>query len=238
MDWYSWLSKTNLEPTIVCDYGLAFLRNELQKDDLTYFNHEFLQSIGISVARHRLEILKLARRELKGSIHGFSRLVSAVNRTRKLITRNISKLGSPFPFHTAPDRSLYQNHWSGALKRISIKAKQKQQDQKAIMISSRNMKWSGTTNTTSHHSGSEHLDRKMQERIVYPNWSPMVSRSTDNGQVKERSGYDICKSPTEFRAIDRLGLSPQVNYYRSGKVADRDGVESPWSLMFQDMKPT
>ncbi|KAL6523509.1 hypothetical protein OROGR_017112 [Orobanche gracilis] len=214
MDWYSWLSKANLEPTIVCDYGLAFMRNELQKDDLSYFNHEFLQSIGISVARHRLEILKLARRELKGSIHGFSRLVSAVNRTRKLITRNISKLGSPSPFHTKPDRSPYRNHWSGVLTRISIKAKQKQQDQEAVMIT-----------------------RKMQEGIVYPNWSPMVSRSTDNGQGKERSGC-ICKSPSEFRAIERLGLSPQVNYYRSGKIADRDGVESPWSLMFHDMKPT
>ncbi|BAT79902.1 hypothetical protein LR48_Vigan04g027000 [Vigna angularis] len=63
MDWFSWLSRTSLEPSLIYDYGLAFARNELQLEDATYFNHEFLQSMGISIAKHRLEILKLAKKE-------------------------------------------------------------------------------------------------------------------------------------------------------------------------------
>lgn len=32
-------------------------------EDATYFNHELLQSMGISIAKHRLEILKLVKKE-------------------------------------------------------------------------------------------------------------------------------------------------------------------------------
>ncbi|CAN4098420.1 unnamed protein product [Withania somnifera] len=53
MDWFSWLSKTELEPSLVYEYGLAFAHNELEQDDIAYFNHEFLQSMGISISKHR-----------------------------------------------------------------------------------------------------------------------------------------------------------------------------------------
>lgn len=59
MDWFSWLSKSPLNPTLVHEYGLAFAFNELEEEDISYFDHPFLQSMGISVAKHRLEILKL-----------------------------------------------------------------------------------------------------------------------------------------------------------------------------------
>ncbi|KAK6156561.1 hypothetical protein DH2020_010809 [Rehmannia glutinosa] len=245
MDWYSWLSKTNLDPTLIYEYGLAFVRNELQHDDLAYFDHEFLQSIGISVAKHRLEILKLARKELRGRINGFSRLVLAMNNTRKLIARKcIAKLSSSknSSAFQAPMQSPYRNHWSGALRRINGG----KEDQTAVVISSRNnnnnMMWSGPLDkrvqdkfmvTSRSQSVSGPLDGKMQERLMYPNWSPMVST-----RPSERPGI-ICKSPTISGPIDRLGLSPQVSYYRSEKISgDHDGVQSLWSLMFQDMKPT
>ncbi|KAK8296521.1 hypothetical protein V6Z11_D05G127600 [Gossypium hirsutum] len=60
MDWFSWLSKTGLEPSLVYEYGLSFSHNELEEEDIVYLDHEFLQSMGISIAKHRLEILKLA----------------------------------------------------------------------------------------------------------------------------------------------------------------------------------
>jgi len=63
MDWFSWLSRTTLEPSLIYDYGLTFARNELQLEDACYFNHEFLQSMGVSIAKHRLEILKLVKKE-------------------------------------------------------------------------------------------------------------------------------------------------------------------------------
>lgn len=62
MDWITWLSKTELNPALVHKYGLAFTRNELEEDDLSYFDHELLHSMGISIAKHRLEILKLVHK--------------------------------------------------------------------------------------------------------------------------------------------------------------------------------
>ncbi|KAL8139374.1 hypothetical protein V2J09_005395 [Rumex salicifolius] len=93
MDWFSWLSKTTLEPSLVYEYGLAFAHNELEEEDIVYFNHEFLQSMGISIAKHRLEILKLARKT-KGGIRSYpiSRLLCAIKKTRRRLARYISSL--------------------------------------------------------------------------------------------------------------------------------------------------
>ncbi|XP_050382846.1 uncharacterized protein LOC126799648 [Argentina anserina] len=87
MDWFSWLSKTGLEPSPVYEYGLCFAHNELEEEDIVYFNHEFLQSMGISIAKHRLEILKLARKE-KGRLASstprpMTRLIVAIKKTKR-----------------------------------------------------------------------------------------------------------------------------------------------------------
>lgn len=63
MDWFSWLSKTDLDPTLSYEYGLIFARNKLRSEDIALFNHNFLRRHGITVAKHRLEILKLSKRE-------------------------------------------------------------------------------------------------------------------------------------------------------------------------------
>ncbi|KAA8541953.1 hypothetical protein F0562_023105 [Nyssa sinensis] len=89
MDWFSWLSKTGLEPSLIYEYGLAFSHNELEEEDIAYFNHEFLQSMGISIAKHRLEILKLARKDKGGSPHTMSRLIVAIKRTKRRVAKYI-----------------------------------------------------------------------------------------------------------------------------------------------------
>ncbi|KAE8008800.1 hypothetical protein FH972_005275 [Carpinus fangiana] len=89
MDWFSWLSKTSLEPSLVYKYGLAFAHNELEEEDIVYFNHEFLQSMGISIAKHRLEILKLARKEKGASPRPMSRLLVAIRRTKRCLGKYI-----------------------------------------------------------------------------------------------------------------------------------------------------
>ncbi|KAF8407185.1 hypothetical protein HHK36_006311 [Tetracentron sinense] len=89
MDWFSWLSKTGLEPSLIYEYGLAFFHNELEEEDIIYFNHEFLQSMGISIAKHRLEILKLARKEKGGSSRPVSRLLAAIKKTKRCFARYI-----------------------------------------------------------------------------------------------------------------------------------------------------
>ncbi|KZV58426.1 hypothetical protein F511_26605 [Dorcoceras hygrometricum] len=82
MDWFSWLSKTSLDPSLVYEYGLAFAKNELEQEDIPYFNHEFLQSMGISIAKHRLEILKIARKEYGNFPRPMSRILIAIKRTK------------------------------------------------------------------------------------------------------------------------------------------------------------
>ncbi|KAB5574349.1 hypothetical protein DKX38_001543 [Salix brachista] len=89
MDWFSWLSKTGLEPSLVYEYGLALAHNELEEEDTAYFNHEFLQSMGISIAKHRLEILKLARKERGESPPAMARVLVAIKRTKRCLAKYI-----------------------------------------------------------------------------------------------------------------------------------------------------
>ncbi|CAG7869015.1 hypothetical protein BRARA_F01081 [Brassica rapa] len=93
MDWFSWLSRTNLEPCLIHEYSLSFSKNELEHEDIAYFNHEFLQSIGVSIAKHRLEILKLARRERKRSplltSRSISRVVVAIKKTSRCVSDHV-----------------------------------------------------------------------------------------------------------------------------------------------------
>uniref|UniRef100_A0A0E0KVW6 SAM domain-containing protein n=1 Tax=Oryza punctata TaxID=4537 RepID=A0A0E0KVW6_ORYPU len=84
MDWYAWLSAARLDQAVAYEYALVFSRNELEADDLAYFDHEFLHSMGVSVAKHRLEILKLARRSRRRAALS-SRLVAAVDRVARYV---------------------------------------------------------------------------------------------------------------------------------------------------------
>ncbi|XP_038900622.1 uncharacterized protein LOC120087790 [Benincasa hispida] len=95
MDWFSWLSKTTLHPSLVYEYGLALANNELEHEDILYFNHEFLQSIGISIAKHRLEILKLARKDNALHPRPITRLLLALKKTK----RRFSNLIRNFTHH-------------------------------------------------------------------------------------------------------------------------------------------
>ncbi|XP_027344126.1 uncharacterized protein LOC113856494 [Abrus precatorius] len=92
MDWFSWLSKTGLEPSLVYEYGLTLAHNELEEEDMFFFNHEFLQSMGISIAKHRLEILKLARKEKGNSPRSVTRLMVAIKRTKRNLANYVRTL--------------------------------------------------------------------------------------------------------------------------------------------------
>ncbi|KAE7997283.1 hypothetical protein FH972_001930 [Carpinus fangiana] len=117
MDWFSWLSKTGLEPSLVYEYGLAFAHNELEEDDIVYFNHEFLQSMGISIAKHRLEILKLARKEKGASPRPMSRLLVAIRRTKRCLGKYIRtwiRREESSALMVVP-RPGYGSRWKGAM---------------------------------------------------------------------------------------------------------------------------
>uniref|UniRef100_A0ACD5UJS4 Uncharacterized protein n=1 Tax=Avena sativa TaxID=4498 RepID=A0ACD5UJS4_AVESA len=63
MDWYAWLSKAGLAPAATYEYGLLFGENELEPADAPDFDHDLLKSMGVAVAKHRLQILKLAKKD-------------------------------------------------------------------------------------------------------------------------------------------------------------------------------
>lgn len=245
MDWFSWLSRTNLEPSLIYEYGLAFARNELQKEDLSYFNHEFLQSMGISVAKHRLEILKLARKEAGGGQKSFSKLVSALNNTRKIIAKCLNKL----IFHEVvsikrlpePEPTLYQEQCKGAIltkkhksdKEIKVEkpvlkprriAKSGPLDSGVAQVANRSLKLSGP------------LDRNMQERLAFTYRSPISSGPLD-GRMYANRGLKL-SGP-----LDRRPPSPRVYADRSrerltgGDVGGFDD-QTLWATLFQDLKPT
>ncbi|ONK76691.1 uncharacterized protein A4U43_C03F31090 [Asparagus officinalis] len=95
MDWYSWLSKSNLEPSNVYAYTLLFIQNEIEEEDVVHFSHEFLKSMGVSIAKHRLEILKLANkldRRRPPHHRPLAGLLSAVNRTKSCLIRYFNAL--------------------------------------------------------------------------------------------------------------------------------------------------
>lgn len=249
MDWYSWLSRTSLEPSLTYEYGLTFTRNELEKEDLIYFNHEFLKSLGISVAKHRLEILKLVRKDLGGNLNGLSRLVMAFNKTKKLFVKKVGKWGFPSKNSTGhhiippPDLCTYPAQWTGALKRFSCAKDDKPEK---LVIASRNVMKSGPLDrrvqqekmmlTNKCLSISGPLDGKLQERWMLANWSPMRPGVAD-GKGRDRYGY-LNRSPSLYSPWEGRCLSPMPNHYYEGKVGHADdGGPSLWSLMFQDLKP-
>ncbi|KAJ4709186.1 Sterile alpha motif domain-containing protein [Melia azedarach] len=248
MDWFSWLSRTSLDPSLTYEYGIEFARNELQKEDVAYFNHEFLQSMGISVAKHRLEILKLARKEVGGSSKSFSRLVSALNKTRKNIAKRINKL----IFHevesikSLPEPIRYQEEqWKGAIltrkykseKEVKVEipavrtrriAKSGPLDgrvvQDKLMLNNKSMKLSGP------------LDRNMQEKFLFTYRSPISSGPLDGRMLGNRS-------PKLSGPLDKRPPSPRVyTDYSKEKLGGGGGGayddQTLWSTLFQDLNPT
>ena len=88
MDWYAWLSRTGLAPSLTHEYGRLFSRNELEPGDAAHFDHDLLKSMGIAVAKHRLEILKLAWRDRRARRRSLARrLLGRVARCVRSLAR-------------------------------------------------------------------------------------------------------------------------------------------------------
>ncbi|WVZ82277.1 hypothetical protein U9M48_029560 [Paspalum notatum var. saurae] len=68
MDWYAWLCRAGLHPDVAFEYALLFARNELGAADVRHLDHDFLATMGVAVAKHRLDILKLARKESSSAV--------------------------------------------------------------------------------------------------------------------------------------------------------------------------
>lgn len=233
MDWYLWLSKTNLDPYLVYEYGRTFTHNELQRGDITYFNHEFLQSMGISVAKHRLEILKLSRKNNGGRPqNGFSKLLSAIIKTRiMLLTKKLGRCVSHQSAHESrPDNNPFRPQWPSSNLRKNMGFEEDKEERAKRMMKSgpldRMQENSGYMSPKRVLSVSGPLDRKVHENLMLMYSSPMETRTG---------------GPNVSGSIDVMGYSSPRIGIPCGMVktdGEEDGISSLWSLMFQDMKPT
>ncbi|RDX76458.1 hypothetical protein CR513_43543, partial [Mucuna pruriens] len=201
MDWFSWLSRTTLEPSLIYDYGLTFARNELQLEDACYFNHEFLQSMGISIAKHRLEILKLVKKD-EGAARPNKKFSGVIKKClrkcmNKLVFRehddhvkNMPSLPVSVP---PPETNWYhQGKWKGSIVRKQQGTEDLKEDKPLPvppMYRSKTIALSGPLDgTTRMHDKminnralklSGPLDGRMHDRIINTNRSPLMSRPMD-----------------------------------------------------------
>ncbi|KAM0943479.1 putative sterile alpha motif/pointed domain superfamily [Dioscorea sansibarensis] len=126
MDWFSWLSKSSLDASLVYEYGLLLSHNELEEEDITHFDHEFLQSMGITIAKHRLEIIKLSKKHRKVFYYSpfpVNRLLSAVDKTKNCFTKYVLRLfvhRNSSAIVVVP-RSSLGDRWKGAALKRSKK---------------------------------------------------------------------------------------------------------------------
>ncbi|KAK3219235.1 hypothetical protein Dsin_013205 [Dipteronia sinensis] len=213
MDWFSWLSKTGLEACLVYEYGHAFSHNELEEDDIPYFNHEFLQSMGISIAKHRLEILKLARKNKLGPRPTMSRLLFAIKRSKRCMVKCLrnwihpQESSSPSSALVVVPRSTTGSRWRGAMLKRN----------KKLMMAN------------THHYNYNY---NKQPRLLLTN-----SRSISGPiRIESFSSPVVCdynqKDHEETMDGDHDDDDDDDGYWSTGVEEIR------WDTMFQDLKPT
>ncbi|CAJ1944704.1 unnamed protein product [Sphenostylis stenocarpa] len=250
MDWFSWLSRTTLEPSLIYDYGLTFARNELQLEDACYFNHEFLQSMGISIAKHRLEILKLVKKEGGGRGGGRPKKLSGVIKKclRKCMNKFVSRDGdhvvkgvpSLMPVSvTPPDINWYQGKLKGSpIVRKQLEGCEDVKEEKPLpvppMYRSRTIALSGPLDGSRiMHDKMVHnralklsgpLDGRMHERIMNCNRSPLIPRPLDARFLA------ATKSPRVSGPLDpRVTVENKSRRLRRPSDSTRADIESPMS---------
>lgn len=217
MDWFSWLLKTGLEPSLVYEYGLAFAHNELEEEDIIYFDHEFLQSMGISIAKHRLEILKLASREKGGGGSGKQKLRLMRPISRLLVVAKRTKQRLATYIHTLAHK----------------------EDSKSALVV---VPPSTTTRRRRKPSGSNNSNRGgwrgamvkgNNKRLMLTNGNPMLSPMVAPGaRVNCFSSPEVCDSNT-WEKGDSGGKGRLSSSFTGGAAE-----ETRWDALFQDLKPT
>ncbi|KAG7579004.1 hypothetical protein ISN45_Aa03g031730 [Arabidopsis thaliana x Arabidopsis arenosa] len=249
MDWFSWLSKTDLDPTLSYEYGLIFAQKKLQSEDIALFNHNFLRRVGISVAKHRVEILKLSKRETQAlssyQHRPFSaKLISVVIRATKSVGNRLNKwlyLGGtavvePLKEKQSPTRACRTATFlTGNNNKVNAE-KAEVQVERLPVIKRKMIAKSGpldlkhgmqekmtlVSNRSMNLSGP--LDRNVQERLILAYRSPVVSGQLD-GNLNER-----------LRLSGPLkGRPPSPSVYVEYNKRDDD---TRWDAMFHNLKPT
>ncbi|KAI4335632.1 hypothetical protein L6164_014264 [Bauhinia variegata] len=251
MDWFTWLSKTKLDPSLIYDYGVIFSRNQLQLEDATYFDHEFLQSMGVSIAKHRLEILKLVKKENGGRPNKFSGVVKKC--LKKCASMLVFREDTAVKDMQVPEKpKWHQENWRGALVRkqgIEERSEEKPVHKTRTIalsgpIDGRMYEKMANPNKVLKLSGP--LDGRMHERLAYANRSPIMPRPLDGRDSAKSPRLSRPESPRMmFGSKSPRPIRPEspkaFSQYNTAKVDldyDDDQDHILWPTLFQDLKPT
>ena len=153
--------------------------------------------MGISVAKHRVEILKLARKEVGEAPNSLSKLILAINKTRKCFNKYVNKLVHHENNAIKPLSELvrYRDQWRGALIRKCKSEKEKELKIKQLVPRTRKIAKSGPLDFRGQEKLlvpprslklSGPLDRKMQEKLVFNYRSPITSGPIDIAMARQR----------------------------------------------------
>nr|XP_043607583.1 uncharacterized protein LOC122579466 [Erigeron canadensis] len=214
MDWFSWLSKTHLEPPYINEYAKTFSNNQLEEEDISYFNHEFLQSMGISIAKHRLEILKLSKKSSSTS-HPMAKLMLVFKKTKRTLAnlvrtwvhRNDSAM-------VMVKRRTYSSRWKGAMVKRS---------NRLVM----NKQWSGTLLLTNGY-----------RPVVKSNNGGAKVNSFSSPLVYDIQHDEKKENGNEYKEEDLYSDYEDGNDGDEYWSTNKGGEDIKWDAMFQNLKPT
>ncbi|XP_015067934.1 uncharacterized protein LOC107012573 [Solanum pennellii] len=210
MDWFSWLSKTSLDPSLLYDYAITFAHNQLDQDDIQYFNHEFLQSMGISIAKHRLEILKLATKEKgrRSSRKHIFWLVVAIRQAKQHFAKRFSTWTRRSDSSALLPLRNYSSRWKASMLKRNKRLTAAKQERPVMQ----------STNATTNQGRLMMLTNGSPKLMIDSSdaWisSPSSSTAEDFRDDEDMDGVDVENWPTV--AIEEI----------------------KWDAMFQDLKPT
>ncbi|XP_071696089.1 uncharacterized protein [Rutidosis leptorrhynchoides] len=213
MDWFSWLSKTHLEPSFIHEYAQAFSHNQLEEDDISYFNHEFLQSMGIFIAKHRLEIIKLAKKS--SGLHPMTKLITAIKKTKKTVGRYVKTwVHRNDASMITVQRKSYSARWKGAMVKRSNRLVMNSNSNKQLMITN------GYNRPIVRSNGAK--VNSFSSPLVYDNHH-FVEKKEDVSEYGE----------------DLYGNNDEDYGDGYWSKDSSKGVEDiKWDAMFQNLKPT
>ncbi|CAI9113924.1 OLC1v1014629C1 [Oldenlandia corymbosa var. corymbosa] len=213
MDWFSWLSKTGLDPSLSYEYALTFAHNELEEDDINYFNHEFLQSMGICVAKHRLEILKLARKEKHRGLFPVFWLQIAIKQAKNYVAKhNCVHIGRDHLNRTSAmmPRLNYSTRWKTSMLKRNTK--------RLITATKQQIVGQKQSSTTKGNLDSTPVIASKQEVLMLTNGSPLDSSSSSDTDSSSPDSHE------EIPKIRKVNLPIEEDLR--------------WEMMFQQLKPT
>ncbi|KZV44166.1 hypothetical protein F511_22518 [Dorcoceras hygrometricum] len=221
MDWFAWLSKTNLDRSLVYDYAVMFTYNELEEDDILHFNHEFLQSMGVAIAKHRLEILKLARKEKGGRsmIRRLDILMFAIKKTKNYLSRKVEALT-----HHRDNSSLSLVKVGNSSLRWKVSMLQRNK---------RRFKWA-SAEVTGERNESPRIG--FGEKILMIGYKdPHDTDNEGSSTIRTQSSSTETKVNPAWNSSFSSALGPQS---LDGECWSSSMEDNKWDSMFADLRPT